>query len=585
MLISIVTNPILSNAAEFGFELGKSAALHTGSICAIGYITIAAESDPVVRLLHDPIGTLMAAVSIGYGLTSIAQTTFNSLSGRVSRKSIDWRNTAKAIEQIAYGATLLYHNRNPNVYTSILLGGHLLYTGLNRVYNGAQGIHTGLKTRQNGRFQWELIANGIIGCALGAFGGYASYYRITERLHHLQSLSPNLQALRDHPNTSSIVDQPQRSEYAFYRTRNDLVYDPEVQRDFAQYCTDTDMAMDQCAVKIEQFLEQFNIKRQLLPRTLEQLAVAKVTPKDFLQMTRDVCKLTHSNYDECYSDPTFLEKVSDLLFRQDDPGRTWQQRLVGLRSAFQLTWSSKQALLVEQSLRKYNAVVFLNSQDAEDALSGRGNGASLLSIANVYLDRVKDGEDGGICPILRDARQWAGQPLDLAQGEGHGNPASLSLTKTYNLNTVNAQDVAPCFKKTLAQGAPIVLHSCSTGGQRGNGLRNLAEILAGATGHPVDAATQSLRAMDCDYRVGRIGVVTRSNYRNEAELGADGSIRKRSGSSYSWSTVEALTLHCKKTQALADDDEGDRLGEYMTRFARKTDYTDEETIAFDRTWL
>lgn len=278
---------------------------------------------------------------------------------------------------------------------------------------------------------------------------------------------------------------------------------------------------------------------------------------EFVRELKNLCEMQVGNdlcrkFDFLDGNPLY-EKILDTFKGMNNLDRMWYQRLKMPDSAFLI------GKIFKNTQKRFNAAVILNGDDSPDSL--KFHDESLPSLSNVYIEKIS--KDQGICDILKNALTWSGRLLDLVYIKGHGSMFGIRLSNTSELNTVNVADVGPCFKEALAEGAPIALGSCSTGRERYKSL-NIAERLAGETGHPVDAPTQNSRSVECSFLL--------QQSQNDRMV---------------TNPTEGLLFQCEKTKKFEDEtnDDDKVFGKYTKRFIRKLSELDAEAVCFDMDFI
>lgn len=556
---------ILTQTFDFGWDLCKAALQNSGSFVAVHLTAKAHNIEPLIfnnqtRPYIDDLTKMMACGQIILGMGILLKNHLSCL----STKRPNWREIAQKLVQVSQGILLLFHLENPSVYTSTLLGGSLLATGIERMIDGGSQIHRledpthnvaeNPKTFPKSR-RWGRLAQAIVLCGLGMWGVYSSIGPLSERLHHWQPLTNRMEFLRDYHSWDLFINCGQ--EFFGCRGVNDFIYDPFIQKEFTVYCTDSDVAADSCAKKIYEYLIDKRDEGHLDPHILSQLKFSSLTPLELLRVARKFCGMRVTKDPMCSNlwEGYMLKKISDVIDRTDDPDRTWRHRLKSLESVFQMAEIRTDPFSLVKPLKRFNVAVILNGGDSPDSLDSTDQ--SLLSLANVYVERIS--KEQGICDILKKALAWNGRSLDLVSIIGHGNEHGVTLSSTFRLNTTNVADVGHCFKEALAPGASIALSSCSTGRKRPLYL-NFAERLAGETGYPVDAPTQDSREVECSFSLQKTEV--------------NGMVANSTG---------GLLFQCEKTKKFEGETNDDDMefGKYTKRFIRNLSERDEETVRFD----
>lgn len=204
-------------------------------------------------------------------------------------------------------------------------------------------------------------------------------------------------------------------------------------------------------------------------------------------------------------DPLSRVQVSALLFREDDPSRTWRQRYLALKSSMKINQFFQEGLQNEQKLRQKN-LLMIQQDNAGDLLFVFNRG--LQDLYNVFFEKYSSLTNKSICQLLHRTKTRIGKPLDAVLIQGHGTKYTIELDKWKYLTPFSfrsdkecnfSEKVGDCFQQTLKEGAPIFLKSCNTGNRlQANATKpSIAEVIANATGHPVYAPTQALRDFEC----------------------------------------------------------------------------------------
>lgn len=558
----------LSQSSKCGWNLCKTA-FRYGDFVAIHLAAKARSIEPLIfgNSIRPYIDGLLGMIALGQ-ITLGMGSLLGELASTKKAKS-NWKETAQKLLKVAQGSLILTHLYNPSACTSLLVGCHLLATGVVRIVEGGSQLQEELRgptldaDKRLGVFpkiNRKSLAQAIVLCGLGIWGVHSSFGPITERLHHWQPLTTRMEVLRGLDNYKGrffIRDSsPEISlEASYYHSWNDFIYDQVVQKEFDAYCADEAIATGSCDKKSINYLNDKYMERLIAPSILSQLQSSGIPSLEFIREVRKLCETQSMMNDLCrgfeyFNGSPLYEKILDTFKGINSLDRKWYKRLEGPDSA------SLIGKIFKDTQKRFNAAVIINGDDAPDALKyTRGLGSIPIELANVYVEKISN--EQGICDILKNALAWSGKPLDLVSITGHGSQFGIRLSNKTELNTINVADVGDCFKKALAPGALIVLDSCSTGRQRPMYL-NIAERLAGETGHPVDAPIQSSRSIECSYSF------------PQAETDS------RVGSS-----PGDLQFHCVKKRKFKDDEDDMIFGTYTKRFIRDLSDLDEETIRFD----